>query len=252
MANSSVLSDSRTLQTLMQRAGISSFRALSAKAGVSRWQVQQFRAGKTAQMRLAVLLQLARALEISLAELLSLSNIAVTGGDEGNQTPLKQASESVSNSASADGFDRDTAPLDRPEPREPSAPDQLVKALRKEYAQLQSQMDHQADQVKTQLQQEALQTLESWLTYWPTAVHKVTQGDPVQAKALLPLVKPVEILVRGWGVIAIATVGAEISYDPQQHQLIKGTAQPGDLVKVRNVGYRYQDKLLHRAKVSPV
>ena len=41
-------------------------------------------------------------------------------------------------------------------------------------------------------------------------------------------------------------------YDPQYHQIIKGTAQVGELVKVRYVGYKQEDKLLHKAKVSPV
>jgi hypothetical protein len=36
------------------------------------------------------------------------------------------------------------------------------------------------------------------------------------------------------------------------HQLLEGTAQPGDLVKVRYTGYRQGDKLLYRVKVSPV
>jgi len=35
---------------------------------------------------------------------------------------------------------------------------------------------------------------------------------------------------------AIAPVGAELSYDPQLHQLL-GRAQPGERVKVRYTGY---------------
>jgi hypothetical protein len=33
---------------------------------------------------------------------------------------------------------------------------------------------------------------------------------------------------------------------------MEGNAQPGDFVKVRYVGYRQGEKLLHRAKVSPL
>ncbi|MGB7379946.1 MAG: XRE family transcriptional regulator, partial [Rivularia sp. (in: cyanobacteria)] len=36
------------------------------------------------------------------------------------------------------------------------------------------------------------------------------------------------------------------------HQLIEGNAQPTEKVKVRYTGYRQGDKLLYRAKVSPV
>ena len=51
---------------------------------------------------------------------------------------------------------------------------------------------------------------------------------------------------------AIAPVGAEVAYDPQLHQPLEGTAQPGEKVKVRYTGYRQGDKLLYRAKVSPI
>jgi molecular chaperone GrpE (heat shock protein) len=74
----------------------------------------------------------------------------------------------------------------------------------------------------------------------------------MEAVKLLPLVRPVQQLLSQWGVEAIASVGAEIPYDPQFHQLIAGTAQPGETVKVRNLGYRQGEKLLHRVKVSAI
>lgn len=59
--------------------------------------------------------------------------------------------------------------------------------------------------------------------------------------------------MQEWGVEAIASVGSEIPYDPQWHQLMDGTALPGELVRVRYTGYRLADnKLLYRAKVSPI
>ncbi|EDX76427.1 hypothetical protein MC7420_4683 [Coleofasciculus chthonoplastes PCC 7420] len=61
-----------------------------------------------------------------------------------------------------------------------------------------------------------------------------------------------EQLLQQWGIEAIASVGDELTYDPQWHQLMSGTVQPGELVRVRYVGYRQGDKLLYRAKVSPV
>ncbi|MGC1395795.1 MAG: hypothetical protein WA828_16180, partial [Coleofasciculaceae cyanobacterium] len=64
--------------------------------------------------------------------------------------------------------------------------------------------------------------------------------------------RPVEQLMQEWGVEAIASVGSEIPYDPQWHQLMDGTAAPGEMVKVRYVGYKTAEKLLYRAKVSPI
>jgi molecular chaperone GrpE (heat shock protein) len=72
------------------------------------------------------------------------------------------------------------------------------------------------------------------------------------AVKLLPLVRPIEQLLQKWEVEEIAPVGAEVAYDPQLHQLLEGTAQPGEKVKVRYTGYHQGDKLLYRAKVSPI
>ena len=50
------------------------------------------------------------------------------------------------------------------------------------------------------------------------------------------------------------TVGEVVPYDPQFHQLLEGggNAETGDPVIIRYVGYLQGDKLLYRAKVSPV
>jgi DNA-binding Xre family transcriptional regulator len=207
------------LQTLMQHAGVPSFRALSEKAGISRWQVQQLRQGKVKQMRLAVLSQLATALEISTAELLAAFGV-------------------LDRSKIVSSGDDETA--------------QQVVALQQEYARLQTQMERQAEQVRSQFQTESLQILESWLRYWPTAAQAATEDDQFSARKLLPLVKPVEKLMADWGVMAVVTVGEIVPYDSQQHQLIKGTANPGDLVQVRYTGYRHQGRLLFRAQVTPL
>jgi transcriptional regulator with XRE-family HTH domain len=202
-----------TLRALMQAADIVSFRALAEQAGVSRWQVQQLRQGKLSVMRLAVLERLAARLQVPLSQLLSA--------------------------------------FGRPQHESVDQADQL-EALRQEYARLQQAMQQQAEVVRSQLQTEALQTLEAWLTQWPTAAHAAEQNEQLPAKRLLPLVKPIENLMEHWGVVAIAHVGNEVAYDPQQHQLMNGTATPGDLVRVRYAGYRQGDKLLQRARVSPV
>jgi molecular chaperone GrpE (heat shock protein) len=72
------------------------------------------------------------------------------------------------------------------------------------------------------------------------------------AVKLLPLVKPVTDLLKHWGVEAIASVGEIVPYDPQWHQLMERSAEPGETVKIRYVGYRQGEKLLYRAKVSLV
>lgn len=214
------------LQDLMQQVGFSSFRALSQVAGVSRWQVDQLRRGQAHTLRVATLLKISQALQVSLEELVT------TFTTQPQSAPGTIASTPTTANVQEAASE--------------------IAALRQEYQRLQNQLQQQQETLQQQFQQETLRRLESWMLFWPTAAHKAQQEPDLPASRLLPLVRPVEQLLLQWGVEAIASVGAEIPYDPQLHQLTEGTAQPGDRVRVRNVGYRQGEKLLHRAKVSPV
>jgi DNA-binding Xre family transcriptional regulator len=125
-------------------------------------------------------------------------------------------------------------------------------AIEQEYQRLQTTLDTQRASLLEEFQLSSLQILESWMLQWPTAACKVQENQHLPAVKLLPLLRPVEKLLQQWGVEAIAPVGASIPYNPQQHQLLEGTAEPGATVKVRYTGYRQGDKLLYRAKVIPV
>ena len=123
--------------------------------------------------------------------------------------------------------------------------------LQQEYQRLHIQLQQQQEILQQEFQNTSLQILESWLIQYPTAAYAAQQND-VPASRLLPLMRPVEQLIKAWGLEAIAPVGTEIPYDPQIHQLMEGHAEVGDRVKVRYTGYRQGEKLLYRAKVSPV
>ncbi|AFZ11111.1 helix-turn-helix domain protein [Crinalium epipsammum PCC 9333] len=125
-------------------------------------------------------------------------------------------------------------------------------AWKQEYERLQEQLRQQRESLMQEFQQTSLQVLESWLLQWPTAANAAKENPQLPAVRLLPLVRPVEQLVQQWGVEAIAFVGEEIPYNPQYHQLMEGSAQPGEQVRVRYTGYRQAEKLLFRAKVSPL
>jgi molecular chaperone GrpE (heat shock protein) len=109
-----------------------------------------------------------------------------------------------------------------------------------------------AMQAQQNFQQATLQVLESLLLQLPTVRHSLERQPDVPAKRLLPLLRPLDDLLEAWGIEAIAPVGAEIPYDPTRHQLMDGTAQVGEPVRVRYTGYVQGDRLLYRAKVSPV
>lgn len=226
----------KTLRSLMQAANISSYRALADRAQVSRWQVKQLRTGQVRKMRVGVLMALADALQISLPELLmqadadapaqfspvQRSNIQLA--EKGMQTDLKEGTVSTARLAT----------------------------LQDEYRRLQAQMEAQTEQVRLQLQQEVLRSLESWLIQWPTIVARAQARKDLAAVKVLPFVRPVEQLIADWGVEAIASVDAQVAYDPQIHQLVGGSVKPGNQVRVTHIGYKYRGKLLYRAKVKPV
>lgn len=200
------------LRNLMQQVGISSFRQLSRIAGVSEKQLRLLRQGKVWQIRLEILLKLSEALQVPLTKLINTFQLETITSDK--------------------DIDREIA------------------SLKEEYQRLKLQSEQQRETLCQEFQQSSLNILESWLIYWPAAAAAVRADPQFPAARLLPLVKPVEKLLETWGVEAIASVGEIIPYDPQWHQAIEGNPQRGDLVKVRNLGYRQGDKLLYRAKVS--
>ena len=217
------------LRSLMAAAELQSYRALSLQSGVSERQILRLRQGKAEQMRLESLVRLANTLRCPISQFLQ----------EFSSLQLSPKSEPG-------------ADLDEELNEGKILPAPLESVSRQEYERLQTQFQQQQSDLATEFQRAALYTLETWMTFWPTAVAKVEEDAQFPASRLLPLVRPVEQLLEQWDVEAIATVGTEVAYDPTQHQLMGGTAEPGQAVRVRNVGYRHQGKLLHRAKVSPV
>ncbi|NJL61039.1 MAG: helix-turn-helix transcriptional regulator [Methylacidiphilales bacterium] len=204
------------LQKLIQQVGISSLKALSCVAGVSERQILRLRRGEVEQMRVEVLLQLSQVLQVSLSEL-------ITTFSPQNSLSLLPNQEGLS---------------------------KRIADLEREYSLLQEQIAQQSEILQQQFQQESLQLLESFLVQFPTAAQRARENPQLPAVNILPLVqKPLEKLLQAWGVEVMEKVGDELAYEPQFHQLIKGNAQPGDKVKVQNVGYRQGDKLLYRVRV---
>jgi molecular chaperone GrpE (heat shock protein) len=189
---------------------------------VSLWQVRQLQQGKLHQMRLVTLLALSRALGLSLVDLLTAFG-----------EPLVTAQENFSVVPSETGME-----------------DAYV--ARQEYDRLQAQLHQQQETITKDIQRHSLDTLESLLVQLPTALYAAEQNPQLSAKSLAPLLTPLHRLLQQWGVEPIAAVGDQIPYDPQHHQLIDSSAEPGDLVRVRYVGYRWQGNLLHRSQVSLV
>jgi molecular chaperone GrpE (heat shock protein) len=215
----------QNLQNLMQRVGFASFKSLSRAAGVSQWQILQLRRGKIGQMRVGILIKLAEVLRISQDELLETFS-------------CENLSETL-NPTDVENLDQDLL--------------RQLEDLQNEYQLLSSSLKQQREILQQEFQQSSLQILESLILQWPTASHRAREDHQLAAVKILPLVdKPLQSLLQAWGLSAIADVGAQVPYNPELHQLLEGTAQPGDIVKVRYTGYMQSDKLLYRARVSPL
>jgi transcriptional regulator with XRE-family HTH domain len=208
------------LHNLMQQVGIADLNELSQVAKVARLQLIRIQQGLILNLSLGAIARIAQALNVSVDSLL--------------QTFVEQPQVSSDQAVTS------------------SQQDYALIACRQEYQKLQQEMTQLQQALLVEFQQASLETIESWLLQWPTAATAVRQNPQLPASKLLSLVEPVEQLVKHWNVSTIATVGEELAYDPQNHQLMKGVAQAGELVKVRYVGYKQGDKLLHKAKVSPV
>src|SRR6476646_9512490 len=164
------------LQQLMQQVGVSSFKALSQKASVSEWQVRQLRQGQASQMRTAALIKLSQALQISLLELISTFS-----------RPPEPAV--LLASPSMDQASGDQANLEAE-----------LAAVKLEYERSQVQLSQQRETLFQEFQQVTLQTIESWLLQWPTAAYAAQQNPQAPAVRLLPLLRPIEMLLQQWGV----------------------------------------------------
>lgn len=220
------------LQDLMQRVGVSSFKALARSSGVSERQLLKLRRGEVQQIRVNVLIQLSQALQVSLTQLVATFSPVELDGTQTFLPPPGE--EKLRENAASMGES------------------QQIADLKREYQRLQTQLEQQRQTLWQEFQQSSLGVLESWLLQWPTAAQKAQENPQLAAVKLLPLLRPMEQLLQRWGVEAIAPVGTELPYDPILHQLMEGTVQPGEIVKVRYTGYRQGDKLLYRAKVSLV
>ena len=134
----------------------------------------------------------------------------------------------------------------------PESSSSAIADLQKEYKYLQQKLETQKQELRSQFERETIQQLESLLLQLPSAAHAAQNNPSMLAKNILPLLRPIDALLQKWGISVIGSVGAEVSYDPQKHQLMEGSSKIDDweLAIVRYVGYMQGEKLLYRARVS--
>ena len=245
------------LKKLMRQRGITSFKSLAKTTGISLQKLQQLRRGNLQKFRLEELQQLSQGLDISLASLLT-TFAGIVPDNQGLGQGLGQDLDQDSGQDLDQAFrqqinqdiNQDSSQKNNQQTRQQIQESLQIALLRQEYQRLQNQMQEQRSHLLQEFQQTSLQTLETWLLQWERVANHARHHPEFSAAKILPLMRPIEQLIKNWGVEAIASLGAEVPYNPQAHRLQTGTANPGDMVKVQSSGYTYQGKLLHRAEVA--
>lgn len=203
------------LRQYMQLAGISSFQLLSERTGVSRRMIDTLRKGNAKTLKYVDLAKLAEVLQIELIELIA-----------------KFINPDLSSNDEATGS--------------------AIASLREEYQRLQQTLANQQQELRSQFERETIQQLESLLLQLPSAAYAAQNNPDMLAKNILPLLRPIDALLQKWGITAIGSVGEEVAYNPQRHQLMEGSdeIEEGSSVIIRYIGYIQGEKLLYRARVA--
>lgn len=204
------------LRQQMKLVGISSFQLLSDRTGLSRRAIDTLRKGNGSILKYADLAKLAQILQLEFTELIA----------------------------------KFIDPIDSSDNNKPTI--STISDFHEEYQRLQQKLENQQQELRSQFERETIQQLESLLLQLPSAVYAAQNNPNMLAKNILPLLKPLDVLLQKWGITAIGSVGEEITYDPQKHQLMEGSdpIEIGNSAIVRYVGYIKGQILLYRARVS--
>ena len=204
------------LRQHMKLVDIASFQALSEQTGLSRRAIDTLRKGNASTLKYTELAQLARILQLELQELIAKFINPIDSSDKNAST--------IS----------------------------TISPFHQEYQRLQQKLENQQQELRSQFERETIQQLESLLLQLPSAAYAAQNNPNMLAKDILPLFKPLDVLLQKWGITVIGFVGEEIAYDPQKHQLIEGNdeVEIGNPAIVRYIGYTKGEILLYRARVS--
>jgi len=214
---------SEYLQELITKVGITNLTELSNLSGISEWQLWRLEAGLLPKIEVENLLKLAQILEVSLLEIIE------------KFYPQSSEKEAI--------FKEDLNSM---------TSDHQNLAIEQEYLRIKQELANQKDILEQEFQQQTLAILESYLIQFPTVIATIENNPELSAQKVIPFIKFIEKLLEKWNIQAIGKVGEITNYNPQFHQLMEGNTEINEQVKIRYVGYLQGEKILYRAKVSPV
>lgn len=217
------------LQERMNQLEIPSWKALAEKSGLTVLQLRLARQGAIAELKLSQLIQLATALHWKLEELLhnfAAVSSAITEKIEPSFTPTQIQEEFLLASAHQE------------------------EELRQQCLRLRDELQQQKSQLRADFREATFEQLQPLLTNYPSARQMAEAKPSLPAKNLSALFTPLDNLLESWGIEPIGFAWEQVAYNPQLHQADTDSIAEGELVYIRFVGYRAQERILCPAKVS--
>lgn len=211
----------------MKQAGISNWKALQQKSGLSHVALWQLRDGNGENVKFGELAQVAKVFSVPLGTLLDKLNLPVESPE---LEVRRQECLQLKNQLQQLTQEKDS--------------------LYKEGLRLHEEMQQQKLQLNEEFRESTFTQLQSLLTNYPS-IHQMVGAKPeLPAKNLLSMFAPLNNLLKEWGYEQIGKPWQQVAYDPQIHQPDNSDIAEGEQVYVRFVGYQHQGKILCPAKVS--
>jgi molecular chaperone GrpE (heat shock protein) len=134
--------------------------------------------------------------------------------------------------------------------------DEKIKRMREEYAGLQARQVGSKEDIVRDERLAMFKRLQALVTQLPSLRATGEQGRPPSGQDVLNMLHPLDEMLRDVGFEVIGgAVGEELPYDPLHHKPVGRGARsvaPGDVVRVRFVGYAYQGEVVSKAEVTLV
>lgn len=211
----------------MQQANIPNWQALRQETELSSTALWRLRDGEVNNLNLGELDRVATALGVPLGELLDKLGLPVESPELAARrlecTQLTNQLQQIS---------KETA------------------ALRLEGLRLHQELQQQRLEITQQLQTSTFEQLQTLLTNYPSIHCLVGVKPELPAKNLLSLFTSLDNLLAAWNYEQIGKPWQQVPYDPQIHQPDASDISAGELVYIRFVGYKHQERIICPAKVS--
>jgi len=125
-----------------------------------------------------------------------------------------------------------------------------IRELEAQCQRLRDELEVRSHQLSTDIQDTTFEQLRPLLTNYPTACRMIEERPDLPAQNLVALFTPLETLLQNWGYEPIGQPWEQVPFNPQLHQPDVDDITEGELVYIRFVGYRDNERILCPAKVS--